>query len=84
MKICIVASEQHHMTDIISILAKNIKLYRAKLDLTQEDLAKKAGVHRAHLANIERQALNPSLKTVERLAEALGMSASELLRPEDE
>ncbi len=68
------------MNNIISTLAKNIKYHRAKLGLTQEELAKKAGVNRAHLANIEREALNPSVKTIDKLAKALGVPASALLQ----
>jgi len=71
------------MAKIIATLAKNIKFYRAKLGMTQEDLARKAGINRSHLANIERQALNPSLTTIDRLAEAIDLTASELLKPLD-
>lgn len=68
------------MADITATLAKNIKSHRNKLGLTQEELARKSGIHRSHLANIERQAVSPSLKTIEALAQALDVTASDLLR----
>ncbi len=71
------------MTDILTVLAKNIKYYRAKLGLTQEDLARISGVNRSHLASIEREALNTSIKTIDKLANALGVSTADLLKPLD-
>ncbi len=73
------------MSDILSYLTQNLKYYRAKLGLTQAELAKKAGVNRSHLASLESGTQpNTSLKTVEKLAAALGVSALDLLRPLDE
>ena len=40
----------------------NIKEYRAKLNLTQEDLAKKVGVRRETIVFLEQGKYNPSLK----------------------
>ena len=66
------------MSDALKVLGSNIKYYRAKLGLTQEDVAKLSGVYRSHLAGIERGTLNPSVKTVEKIAVALEVSVSEL------
>jgi transcriptional regulator with XRE-family HTH domain len=57
-----------------------IKTRREALNLTQEDLADKAGVHRTYLSDIERGSRNVSLINIERLAAALAMSISELFR----
>lgn len=68
------------MSGILSHLAKNLKYHRAKLGLTQAELAKKAGVNRSYLASIESETQpNTSIKTVEKLAAALGVSALDLL-----
>jgi transcriptional regulator with XRE-family HTH domain len=57
-----------------------IKTRREVLNLTQEDLADKAGVHRTYLSDIERGSRNVSLINIERLAAALAMSISALFR----
>jgi transcriptional regulator with XRE-family HTH domain len=73
------------MNDSLSYLARNLKYYRAKLGLTQVDLAQKAGVNRSHLASIESGTQsNTSIRTVEKLAAALGVSVLDLLRPLDD
>lgn len=51
---------------------------RETLDLTQEDLAEKAGLHRTYLSDVERGARNPSLESIERLAKGLGITIAEL------
>ena len=51
---------------------------RKKLGITQEELFKRAGLHRSYISDLERGARNISLKSVERLADALGTSVSGL------
>lgn len=41
-------------------LGKNIKKSRKKAGLTQEQLAKKVGVHVSYISRIERGVVNPS------------------------
>jgi transcriptional regulator with XRE-family HTH domain len=66
----------------LTYLAKNLKFYRAQLDMTQVELAKKSGVNRSYLASIESETQpNTSIKTVEKLAAALGVSLLDLLKP---
>ncbi len=68
------------VTDIVANLARNLKYYRAQLALSQRDLAEISGVNRSHLASIESGTQpNTSLRTVEKLAAALGVSALDLL-----
>jgi transcriptional regulator with XRE-family HTH domain len=57
-----------------------VKARREVLDLTQEDLAEKAGIHRTYLSDIERGSRNVSLINIERLALALSVPLSELFR----
>jgi transcriptional regulator with XRE-family HTH domain len=57
-----------------------VKARREELDLTQEDLAERAGIHRTYLSDIERGTRNLSLVNIERLALALSLSMSELFR----
>jgi len=55
-----------------------VKRRREDLDLTQEELADRAGIHRTYLSDIERGSRNPSLVNIERLAAALAVRVSEL------
>lgn len=61
-----------------------IRLARKTADLTQEDLADKAGVGRTALARIESGAQpNPELATLKALAGALGTTVKALVGEED-
>ena len=57
-----------------------VKTRREELNLTQEDLADKAGIHRTYLSDVERGSRNLSLINIERLAAALSMSLADLFR----
>jgi transcriptional regulator with XRE-family HTH domain len=48
--------------------------------MTQEDLAHAAGIHVTYLSGIERGHRNPSWSKVGRLAAALGIDTSDLVR----
>jgi transcriptional regulator with XRE-family HTH domain len=56
-----------------------VKRLREKKGLTQEALAKAAGVHRVYVAQIETRVKVPSLATLEKLARALGVKVGRLL-----
>lgn len=55
------------------------KLLRAK-GWWQIDLAEQSGVHEAHISDLERGAREPGLQTLAKIAFALQISFSELLR----
>lgn len=58
-----------------------IKSIRKKRNLSQVELAKKAGITQAYLSLLETgQKKNPSLKTLSNLAGALNVPISELLK----
>ena len=52
------------------------------MPMTQEELAKAAGVNRVTIAKIEAGVVDPYPSTVRKLAVALGMEPRELMRPE--
>ncbi|MBU0459729.1 MAG: helix-turn-helix transcriptional regulator [Nanoarchaeota archaeon] len=55
-----------------------IKEFRAKYDLTQEDLAKKVGVRRETIVFLEKGKYIPSLQLAHDVAKALKTSIEEL------
>jgi putative transcriptional regulator len=55
-----------------------IKEFRARYDLTQEDLARKIGVRRETILFIEKGKYNPSLKLAHDIAKALQTTIDEL------
>ncbi|MBZ0270356.1 helix-turn-helix domain-containing protein [bacterium] len=61
-------------------LAKNIRLLRADLELSQEGLAERCSVHRTYIGAIERGERNITLNTLQRIADALGVEPLCLLK----
>ena len=55
-----------------------IKEFRARYDMTQEDLAKKVGVRRETISFLERGRYNPSLKLAYEVSKTLNTSINEL------
>ncbi|PQZ52650.1 MULTISPECIES: helix-turn-helix transcriptional regulator [Bacillus] len=60
-----------------------IKEYRAKLNLTQEDLAKSVGVRRETISHLEKGKYNPSLQLAHDIAKALHSTIDEIFIFED-
>ncbi|MFO7618305.1 MAG: helix-turn-helix transcriptional regulator [Thermoplasmata archaeon] len=60
-----------------------IKEFRAKYDLTQEQLAAKVGVRRETIVFLEKGKYNPSLKLAHDIAKALKTTIDELFIFED-
>lgn len=63
-------------------LARNLVRMRGENGWSQEDLAREARVHRTFVTQIERQQRNITLDNIEKLAQTLGVTASELLAPD--
>ena len=61
-----------------------IKEFRARHDMTQEDLARKVGVRRETISFLERGRYNPSLKLAHDVAKAMNTSIDELFIFDDE
>lgn len=66
------------------IFAKNLRKFRLKRKLSQEDLADLANIHRTYVGSVERAERNISIDNMERLANALDCSIAELLTEEIE
>lgn len=65
-----------------SALARELKIQRAKLGITQEELAKKAGVSECSIGLIESKhySSNPRIDTLVKLEKALELEENTLLK----
>lgn len=63
------------------IVADNVRRLRRDLEMSQEELAAQAQLHRTYVGAIERAERNLSLDNVERLALALKVTPAALLTP---
>nr|WP_314621610.1 helix-turn-helix transcriptional regulator [uncultured Noviherbaspirillum sp.] len=61
-------------------LATNLRQHRAAQGISQEGLAALAGLHRTFVSQIERELKNLSLDSISKLANALKIDPSELLK----
>jgi transcriptional regulator with XRE-family HTH domain len=60
-------------------LGEAIRSLRDELGVSQERLGLESGVHRNYIGGIERAERQPSVTTLARLAQALGVKPSDLL-----
>lgn len=67
------------MATIQDTLAKNLRLARRRVGVSQEELADRAGIDRTYVSGIERGVRNPTIGIVARLAAELGTTAAVLL-----
>lgn len=61
-----------------ALVAWNLRRVRVARGLSQERLAADAGVDRAYLGGLERQAENPTVDLLDKVAEALAVPLGEL------
>jgi len=57
-----------------------VKQWRERRGLTQERLAAKAGISRGYLARLETARQDPKLSTLEKIAKALKVDVTKLLK----
>lgn len=66
--------------DSVVKLGKAIKRVREQKKMSQGDVCRATGFDRAYMSNIESGKGNPTLTTIEKIAEALGVSMGQLLK----
>ena len=68
------------MKDSSKKLGENLKKIRINKNITQTELAEKLGVDKSFVSNLENGKTNPTLSTITNIAQALEVSANELLK----
>lgn len=67
-------------SQILKNFGDKVRQERVKKNLSQEGLADLAGVHRTYIGMIERAEKNITLENIEKIAKALKLDISELLK----
>lgn len=67
------------MKSLNTKIAKRLRERRAALGLSQEAVAKRAGMHANYYCNLENGRRQPTSKTILRLVKALGCTPNDLL-----
>lgn len=70
-----------HQTTARELLAANVRRLRAANGWTQDALSHESGLDRSFIAHVEREARNPSLDSIEKLAAAFSVQIGELFSP---
>ena len=66
--------------EILNLFGENVRKYRRLLNISQEELAHKADLHRTYIGMIERAEKNITLVNIEKIANALEVKIEDLLR----
>jgi|TARA_R110002096_G_scaffold337973_1_gene531259 transcriptional regulator with XRE-family HTH domain len=66
--------------EILNLFGENVRKYRRLLNISQEELAHRADLHRTYIGMIERAEKNITLVNIEKIANALEVKIDDLLR----
>jgi transcriptional regulator with XRE-family HTH domain len=72
--------ENPESLDVLAQLGKRVAYLRKERHLTELELALKAKMAKSYLSDLERGQRNPTVKVLNRLAMALGVTIEELFR----
>jgi len=67
--------------DMRALVGGNVRRVRLKKGLSQENLADLSGLSQQYLSGLENGKRNPTVITVYEIAQALGVSHMDLMRP---
>ena len=65
------------------LFARNMRRIRLSLEMTQERLAERAELHPNYISSVERAERNISIRNIERIAKALGVTMAELVSQQE-
>ena len=66
-------------SEIIAVLARNVRAARQALGLSQEELAHEAGIDRTYVSQVERGLRNVTISVLAKIAKALNTMPDKLL-----
>jgi transcriptional regulator with XRE-family HTH domain len=70
--------------DMRKLVGRNLERVRREKRLTQEQVADRSGFSQQYISGLERGRRNPTVVTLYLLAQAVGVSHTELVKPDDE
>ena len=65
--------------DILNLFGENVRKYRRLLNISQEELANRADLHRTYIGMIERAEKNITLVNMQKIANALEVKIEDLI-----
>ena len=68
------------MQDIQKRVGANVRAWRLKRKMTQDVFAERAGLHRAHVGEIERGESNVTIQTLKLIADTLKIRVVDLVK----
>lgn len=68
------------MDEISKKFGENLKKIRLEKKMSQGDICRTLGVDRGYISNLETGKRNPTLLTIKRIADALGVPVDRLLK----
>jgi len=68
--------------DMRKLVGNHVSRLRRKQGLTQEQLSEASGFSQQYISGLEQGRRNPTIVTIYELAQALGVTHMDLLRPE--
>lgn len=66
--------------DLRRLIGQNVRNFRTRLGISQEELAFRASLHRTYVSGVERGIRNPTALIIGRLAKALEIEPPALLQ----
>lgn len=69
--------------EILNLFGENVRKFRRLLNISQEELAHRADLHRTYIGMIERAEKNITLVNIEKIANALEVKIEDLLKHSD-
>lgn len=70
--------------ELLMCVGGNIKRYRRQKGILQQDLAALCNMEIPNISRIENGRTNPTLRTLQKISQSLGVEISDLVRPCDQ
>ncbi|MBM3460896.1 MAG: helix-turn-helix transcriptional regulator [Armatimonadetes bacterium] len=67
------------MTEVVTSLPARVRRFREERGLSQTKLARRSGISRSHLCEIEKGKTRPSLRTIQKIARTLEVTDEQLV-----